>query len=92
MNYIKGPHQVPVALPGVELHGKPAGIAEGLRGASLVNDGGKPNNDRRLHTGCAEHIGACQVCDVMGDLQINQATCQVCNAADDLCAHQKGSM
>ena len=61
--------EVPVALPGVELDGEATRVAEGLRAAALVDDGGEADDDRGLDARGAEEVGAGEVGDVVGDLE-----------------------
>lgn len=56
-------------LSGVELDGKPAGVSDGFRAATLVDDGGEAEDDRRLDAGRSEEVGAGEVSDIMGALE-----------------------
>ena len=62
-------HQVPVALPGVELDGEPARVAQRLGAPALVDHRGEAHDHGGLHAGGAQEVGARQVGDVVGHLE-----------------------
>eukprot|EP00963_Diacronema_lutheri_P000826 scaffold47_cov334-Pavlova_lutheri.AAC.56 len=62
-------HQVPIALPRVELDRESSRVSQGLGRPALVHHGTEPHDDRGLYSRCAEQICARQVGDVMRDFE-----------------------
>jgi hypothetical protein len=60
-------------------HRETAGVTEGFRGATLVDDGGEPDNDRSLHARCSEYVRASELGDVMRDLQASHCMRNPCD-------------
>ena len=56
-------------LPCIKLDCEAPWVSQGLRASSLVNDRGEPYDERCLHAGRAQEIGACEMCDVVSDLE-----------------------
>ncbi|MND83629.1 hypothetical protein D3C80_754970 [compost metagenome] len=60
------PHQIPVALLGVELEGEAAYVALGVGGALLTGHGGEAQKDRGLLADGVEQVGLAELADVVG--------------------------
>ena len=60
-------HQVPVALLGVELHGKAADVTLGVGRAALAGHGGKADEEIGLLSHLGEDLGLGIAGDVVGD-------------------------
>lgn len=56
-------------LSGVKFHGKPPGIPESFRTATLMDNSGESNNHRCLNSGSSKEISTCKTGNIMSDLK-----------------------
>jgi hypothetical protein len=72
------PYQIPIALVGKELDGKPTRIASCIRRPLFATDGGETNEHISLLADFGEEIRASQIGDIIRDFKYSVSACTLC--------------